>query len=469
MLSRIKLADTEQPLFKNEMQKVVITGLGAITPIGLGARYSWNELLRGASGVVSVASRGPHFQALPSTVAGVVPTGLKTEGRWDADEWLSPADQRRMAKFTQFAMAASQQALEDADWNPRSEDEQNMTGVVLGTGIGNLETMYNTSLQFQSRYLPTTESNDPISTLRTRSDAYRRLSPHFVPLVIPNLAAGHVSIRYQLRGPVLTPSSACTTGLHALISAAHILRSGSASVMLAGGSESCIHPLALAGFARLKSLATAHNSQPDQASRPFDTQRSGFVLAEGAAVLVLETEEHALARGANIYAELAGWAETGDAWHVTSPAEGGIGAERSIRGALRSAGRVVEEVDYVNAHATGTGLGDYAEGLAIARVFGNEDRSEPIVVGSCKGNVGHLVGAAGAVEALWTALAVKDGRVPATKNLDILAGGLGRKGIEYVKGPAIRKNVEVAVTNSFGFGGTNASICITKYQSRNQI
>ncbi|KAK0122026.1 Mitochondrial beta-keto-acyl synthase [Cadophora gregata] len=376
------------------MRRVVVTGLGAITPLGVGVRRTWTRLLAGDCGIVSVADREPsaRWQELPSTVAGIVPEGSRSDGSWQASDWLERGEERRMAKFSQFAIAATEMAFDDAGWRPRSQADREATGVCLGSGIGNLECLYDTSIAYDK-------------------NGYKKVSPLFVPQLLINLGAGHISMKYGLQGPNHAVTTACTTGAHAIGDAFRFIAFGDANVMVAGGSESCIHPLALSGFARSRSLATGFNSDPASSSRPFDRDRCGFVIAEGAGVAVLEELEHAKARGADIYAEIKGYGCSGDAFHVTAPREDGAGALLAMKRALKNAGIPPREVDYINAHATSTPLGDAAENRAIERLMLSEEGAihlEEVAVSSTKGAIGHLLGASGAIEAIFSILAVKE-------------------------------------------------------------
>ncbi|KAM0515255.1 hypothetical protein ACHAPE_006212 [Trichoderma viride] len=431
------------------MRRVVVTGLGAITPLGLGIQRTWTRLIAGESGIVSVADREPRerWRELTCTVAGVVPEGPggKSHGLWKAGDWLSASDQRRMSTFTQYAIAASDMALKDAGWEALRQEEQEATGVCLGSGIGNLEEMYDTSLAHGN-------------------GGYRKVSPLFVPKLLINMAAGHIAMRHSFQGPNHAATTACTTGAHSIGDAARFIALGDADVMVAGGSESCIHPLAFAGFGRARSLATAFNDKPQEACRPFDADRDGFVLAEGAAVCVLEELEHAKARGAKIYAEMSGYGCSGDAYHMTAPREDGHGAYLAMKKALKSAGIKPSQVDYVNAHATSTKVGDTAEAAAIKRIMLGEEgvsSESQVTVSSTKGSIGHLLGAAGAIEALFCILAIHEGIVPATLNLQ-------KQNVDadfnFVPLVSQEKEVKVALSNSFGFGGTNSTLVFSKFE-----
>jgi 3-oxoacyl-[acyl-carrier-protein] synthase II len=390
------------------MRRVVITGLGAVTPLGAGVKHTWKRLLESGSGIVSTSTRGREFEALPSTVAALVPSGSRSDGRWQAKDWLPASKERQMALFAQYAIASADEALQDAGWNPTSRQDLEMTGVTIGSGIGNLDEAYSTSVAFAK-------------------NGYRKVSPLFVPRLLINLAAGHVSIRYGFKGPNHAATTACTTGVHAIGDASRLIAFGDADVMVAGGAESCIHPLAIAGFARARSLATNWNNNPTASSRPFDRDRAGFVVGEGAGIMVLEVSrklttdscyahswqelEHARTRKAKIYAEVRGYGLSSDAYHMTTPREDGEGAFLAMRHALRHAGAKPADVDYVNAHATSTLLGDAAENTAIKRLLlGPEGRkhAKELNISSTKGAIGHLLGAAGAVEAIFTTLAVSN-------------------------------------------------------------
>ncbi|KAI8186931.1 hypothetical protein K4K52_003159 [Colletotrichum sp. SAR 10_76] len=422
------------------MRRVVVTGLGAISPFGVGVRNTWKRLLAGESAITSVANFEPqkHWKDLTSTVAGVVPSHGTGPEQWRPSDWLNATEQRRMSKFAQYAVACADMAMKDAAWKPESQDDLEATGVCLGSGIGNLEEIYETSLAFNQQ-------------------GYKKVSPLFVPKILINLAAGHVSMKYGLQGPNHAVTTACTTGAHSIGDAMRFIAFGDADVMVAGGTESCIHPLTFAGFGRARSLSTAYNHNPHASCRPFDRDRNGFVVSEGAAVLVLEELEHARARGAHIYAEVRGYGCSGDANHMTAPRDDGHGAFRAMKAALKNAGIPPADVSYVNAHATATQVGDVAEASAIRSIMtgeeGHADESQ-ITVSSTKGAVGHLLGAAGAIEAMFAVLSVAENVVPPTLNLENPDVG-GSMNLVPLKAQA--KQVNVAMSNSFGFGGTNAS------------
>ncbi|KAM5446159.1 Mitochondrial beta-keto-acyl synthase [Microsporum audouinii] len=433
------------------MRRVVVTGLGAVTPLGVGIRHIWKRLLDGHSGIISIKDRDPKFAELPCQIAGVVPRGPKAEGCWDASEWVTRDEQRKIALFSQYALAATQEALEDANWMPTTEESRNMTGVCLGSGIGNFDEAFNTSLAYAT-------------------GGYRKVSPLFVPKLLINLGAGHISMKYGFmcivdtyKGPNHSVSTACTTGAHSIGDASRFIAHGDANVMIAGGAESCIHPLAIGGFARCRSLATGFNNTPEKASRPFDKDRQGFVVGEGAAVVILEELEHALSRNARIYAELKGYGCSADAYHITAPHENGKGAFSAMKRALKNAGVAPSKIDYINAHGTSTPIGDAAENTAIKSLFlGPEGKAKAsdINISSTKGAIGHLLGGAGAIEAAFSVLAIDKGIMPPTINLENVTEEFD---CNYVPNCAQEKKIEVALTNSFGFGGTNSSLCFAKY------
>lgn len=417
------------------MRRVVVTGLGAITPLGVGVRRTWSRLLAGDSGIVSVTDLEPQarWRELTSTVAGLVPSG-EGEGQWRASDWLSATDQRRMSKFTQYAIAASDMALKDAEWKPESQEQLEATGVCLGSGIGNLDEIYETSLAHNQgvRSAAVLLMSDT-----DYSQGYRKVSPLFVPKILINMAAGHIAMRHGFQGPNHAATTACTTGAHSIGDAARFIALGDADVMVAGGSESCIHPLTFAGFGRARSLSTAYNGNPSASCRPFDAKRNGFVVAEGAAVCVLEELEHARARGARIYAEVKGYGCSGDAYHMTAPKEDGHGAFLAMKKALKNAGIKPSQVDYVNAHATGTQVGDIAEVSAIGRLLlGDEGHSSEsqVTVSSTKGAVGHLLGAAGAIEALFSILSIHEVSTAMNRRKDVANSFSGNCSSDFESG-----------------------------------
>ncbi|KNC96477.1 beta-ketoacyl-acyl-carrier-protein synthase II [Spizellomyces punctatus DAOM BR117] len=432
-------------------RRVVVTGLGLVTPLGTGVNHVWSGLLAGRSGITSLKGvkhqgTGRGYEDIPSQVAALVPRGNK-EGEFDVDKWVKKGDVRNMAPFMHYALSAAQQAITDSGWLPTTELEKQRTGVCFGSGIGCLDEMESTAISFAE-------------------NGMRRISPYFVPKILINLAAGHISMRYGLQGPNHAASTACTTGAHSIGDAMRFIQFGDADVMVAGGSEASVSPLAMAGFAKARALCTKFNDDPEASSRPFDRDRDGFVIGEGAGCMVLEEYEHAKARGARIYAELRGYGLSSDAHHITAPPDDGRGAARSMQRALEIGGLTVEEIDYINAHATSTGLGDLSETRAIKTVFG--DCSHKVAVSSTKGAIGHLLGAAGAVEAIFTVLAIVNDALPPTLNLH---NPYPREdfSLDYVplvardmKGTNGGKGVFAALTNSFGFGGTNASLLFAK-------
>jgi 3-oxoacyl-[acyl-carrier-protein] synthase II len=414
------------------MRRVVVTGMGLITPLGVGVEHNWNSLLDGMSGVRAIQSF--DVSDLPVKIAAQVPRGETSYGLFNPDDWVPPKDQRKMDGFIVYALAAAAQAVEDAGWAPEDEDERERTGVMIGSGIGGLPGITDAAL-----------------TLHERGP--RRLSPFFIPSSLINLASGHVSIRYGFTGPNHAVVTACSTGAHAIGDAARLIMLDDADVMVCGGTEAAICRLGLAGFAAARALSTAFNDEPARASRPWDQDRDGFVMGEGAGILVLEEFEHARCRGANIYAEVVGYGMSGDAFHLTAPSEDGNGAFRSMRNALRRAGIGLEKIDYINAHGTSTPLGDEIELGAVKRLFGRH--AYELSMSSTKSAIGHLLGAAGTVEAIFSILAIRDSIVPPTLNLDNPSPSCD---IDLVARRAKKRRVNYALTNSFGFGGTNASL-----------
>jgi 3-oxoacyl-[acyl-carrier-protein] synthase II len=414
------------------VRRVVISGIGMVTPLGCGAETTWSNIVAGKSGIGHVSSF--TVDDLACQVAGQIPRGPAQEGKFQADDWMEPKESRKVDPFIVYAVAAAHQALDDAGWHPESNEDQIATGVLIGSGIGGLEGIEEGAI-----------------TLRDRGP--RRLSPFFIPGRLINLASGHVSIRHHLRGPNHSVVTACSTGAHAIGDASRLVALGDADVMVAGGTESPICRLALAGFAACKALSTHFNDKPTAASRPYDRDRDGFVMGEGAGIVVLEEREHARARGAKIYAEVVGYGMSGDAHHITAPAEDGDGAERCMRMALKRAGVEPDDVDYINAHGTSTQLGDEIELRAVERLVGNA--GERISMSSTKSAIGHLLGAAGAVEAIFSVLAIRDNLAPPTLNLDNPSVVTA---IDLVPHAAREKPIDIALSNSFGFGGTNASL-----------
>ncbi|HEV7996758.1 MAG TPA: beta-ketoacyl-ACP synthase II [Stellaceae bacterium] len=417
------------------MRRVVVTGMGLVTPLGIGLERNWQSLIAGASGVGAIQSF--DVSDLPARIAAQVPRGETAAGLFNADDWVPAKDQRKMDGFIVYAMAAAAQAVEDADWTPGSDYERERTGVMIGSGIGGLSGI--------------TEGG---FTLKERGP--RRLSPFFIPANLINLAAGHVSIRYGFSGPNHAVVTACSTGAHAIGDAARLIMLDDADVMVCGGTEAAVCRLGIAGFAAARALSTGFNDEPTRASRPWDQDRDGFVMGEGAGILVLEELDHAHRRGARIYAEVIGYGMSGDAYHLTAPAEDGNGAFRSMRNAMRRAAIPLERIDYINAHGTSTPLGDEIELGAVKRLFGRH--AYELSMSSTKSAIGHLLGAAGSVEAIFSILAIRDGVVPPTLNLDNPSPACD---IDLVAKRAKERRVSYVLTNSFGFGGTNASLVFT--------
>jgi len=417
------------------LRRIVITGLGLVTPLGCGVEASWSRLLQGKSG----ARRIEEFKVddLACQIACFVPRGPESEGKFNPDEWMEPKEQRKVDDFIIYAMGAADLALRDADWKADTTEKQERTGVLIGSGIGGLNGIAETSLLLQDK-------------------GPRRVSPFFIPGRLINLASGYVSIKHGLKGPNHAVVTACSTGAHAIGDAARLVALGDADVMVAGGTESPICRLAVAGFAACKALATKFNDQPTRASRPYDRDRDGFVMGEGAGVVVLETLEHAQARGARIYAEVIGYGMSGDAFHITAPSEDGDGAYRSMQMALRRANIQPSDIQYVNAHGTST-MGDEIELAAVERLFGNA--AGKLSMSSTKSAIGHLLGAAGAVEAIFSVLAIRDNIAPPTLNLDNPSVATA---IDLVPHEARKRSIDTVLSNSFGFGGTNASLVLRR-------
>ncbi|WP_426956542.1 beta-ketoacyl-ACP synthase II [Muricoccus radiodurans] len=413
-------------------RRVVVTGMGIACPLGLGVERVWKRMLAGESGIRAIQSF--DVANLPAKIAGTVPAGTKADGGLDLAEWIPVKDQKKMDRFIQLALVAATEAVEDSGWMPENEEDRRATGVMIGSGIGGLQTIYEASLQIGA-------------------GKHRRISPFFIPSALINLASGHVSIKYGFKGPNHSVVTACATGVHALGDAARLIALGDADVMVAGGAEAAVTELGMAGFSASRALSTGFNDTPPQASRPWDKDRDGFVMGEGAGVLVLEELEHAKARGAKIYGEVIGYGMSGDAYHITAPAEGHEGAFRAMTACLASAGTAPGEVQYINAHGTSTPLGDDLELEAVERLFG--DDAKGVAMSSTKSAIGHLLGAAGAVEAIFSLLAIRDGVAPPTLNLDEPSRA---SVIDRVANEAQERKIEVALSNSFGFGGTNASI-----------
>jgi len=414
------------------MRRVVVTGMGAVTPLGVGVEHAWKRLIEGQSGVTAIDEF--DVSDLPSKIAGQIPQGSKAEGGFTADEWVAVKDQRKMDLFIQYAIAAAQEAVEDSGWVPSNEDQRDRTGVLVGSGIGGLEDIYEGTL-----------------TLHERGP--RRLTPFFIPAALINLASGQISIRFGFKGPNHAVVTACSTGAHAIGDAARMIMLDDADVMVAGGAEAAVCRIGVAGFAAARALSTGFNETPSAASRPWDQDRDGFVIGEGAGVVVLEELEHAKKRGATIYGEVIGYGMSGDAYHITAPSEDGDGAYRAMRNALRRAQLDPSAIDYVNAHGTSTPLGDEIEVGAVKRLFG--DAAYELTMSSTKSAIGHLLGAAGSVEAIFSLLAIRDQVAPPTLNLDNPSEGCD---IDLAPKAAKQRAIKYALSNSFGFGGTNASL-----------
>ena len=414
------------------MRRVVVTGMGMVTPLGVGAKANWDGILGSRSGIKAIENF--DVSDLPAKIGGQVPKGSSDKGLFNADEWISTKDQRRMDDFIIYGLAAAEQAVADSGWVADSDEKAWRTGVLIGSGIGGLAEISGGSIVV----------NDGRS---------RRLSPFFIPASLINLVSGHVSIRNGFKGPNHAVVTACSTGAHAIGDAARMIIWDDADVMVAGGTEAAICKLGVAGFCAARALSTNFNNEPEKASRPWDRDRDGFVMGDGAGIVVLEEFEHAKARGAKIYGELVGYGMSGDAHHITAPAEDGDGAYRCMLSALKRAGMNPDEIDYVNAHGTSTPLGDEVELGAVKRIFG--DHAFNISMSSTKSAVGHLLGAAGAVEAIFSILAINDNVVPPTLNLDNPSEGCD---IDLIPHQPKQRKVRAVLSNSFGFGGTNASL-----------
>jgi 3-oxoacyl-[acyl-carrier-protein] synthase II len=417
------------------MRRVVITGLGMVTPLGCGVEVTWRRLLEGQSGIRAIQDF--DVSDLPAKVAAQVPRGETSSGLFNADEWVPPKEQRKMDEFIVFALTAATQAVEDSGWKPEDAENRERTGVMIGSGIGGLPGIMEGAI-----------------TLHERGP--RRISPFFIPSNLINLASGHTSIKYGFSGPNHAVVTACSTGAHAIGDAARLIMWDDADVMVAGGAEAAVCRLGIAGFASARALSTAYNDDPPKASRPWDKDRDGFVMGEGAGIVVLEELEHAKARGAKIYAEVIGYGMSGDAHHITAPAEDGNGAFRAMRNALKRAGLTPDNIDYINAHGTST-FADEIELGAVKRLFG--EHAHKLSMSSTKSAIGHLLGAAGSVEAIFSILALRDGIVPPTLNLDNPSPGCD---IDLVPHRAKERPVRYVLSNSFGFGGTNASLVFAR-------
>jgi 3-oxoacyl-[acyl-carrier-protein] synthase II len=417
------------------MRRVVITGLGLVTPLADGVEASWSRILDGQSGAGLIT----QFDAARVTTkyACEVPLGDGSDGTFNADTYMEPKEQRKVDTFILFGMAAAQQAVEDSGWMPQDRESLERTGVLIGSGIGGLNSIANTAVMMAEK-------------------GPRRVSPFFVPGALINLISGQVSIRYGFKGPNHSVVTACSTGAHAIGDASRLIQHGDADVMVAGGAEAAICEIGIAGFNACKALSTKREHEPEKASRPYDLDRDGFVMGEGAGIVVLEEYEHAKARGAKIYAEVLGYGLSGDAYHITAPSEDGEGGERSMRAALKGAGLQPSDVDYINAHGTST-MADVIELGAVERLMG--DHAGNVTMSSTKSATGHLLGAAGAIEAIFSILAIRDQVAPPTINLDNPAV---ETKIDLAPNRKVARKIDVALSNSFGFGGTNASVIFGK-------
>ncbi|MFZ8941760.1 MAG: beta-ketoacyl-ACP synthase II [Gemmobacter sp.] len=415
------------------MRRVVVTGLGLVTPLASGVEATWERLIAGQSGAGPISRFDPSRCA--TTYACEIPLGDGTGGTFNADDWMDPKDRRKVDDFILYGIAAAVQAVRDSGWEPRTTEEAERTGVMIGSGIGGIATIAETALLIAEK-------------------GPRRVSPFFIPGSLINLISGQVSIRFGFKGPNHAVVTACSTGAHAIGDAARLIQIGDADVMVAGGAEAAICEIGIAGFNACKALSTKRADQPQAASRPYDADRDGFVMGEGAGVVVLEDYEHAKARGAKIYAEVLGYGLSGDAYHITAPSEDGEGGYRSMQAALRRAGIGPERVDYINAHGTST-MADVIELGAGERLRGAA--AERATMSSTKSSIGHLLGAAGAVEAIFCVLAIRDQVAPPTINLDNPAV---ESRLDLAANRAVRRQIDVALSNSFGFGGTNASLVL---------
>ena len=425
------------------MRRVVVTGIGMVTPLGLGVDHSWNAILAGKSGANRISKFDPTDYACQ--IACEVPRidgrgggGADVPGSFDPAKTMSPKDQRRVDDFILYAMAAADEAVRDSAWTPQDEGERRRTGVMIGSGIGGLSAIADTAVELEAK-------------------GPRRISPFFIPSALINLASGQVSIRYGFKGPNHSVVTACATGAHAIGDAARLIQFDDADVMIAGGAEAAVCKLGVAGFIACRAMSTSFNNEPTRGSRPYDKDRDGFVMGEGAGVLVLEEYEHAKARGAKIYAEVIGYGLAGDAYHITAPAEDGDGGYRAMEAAIARAGIDVADIDYINAHGTSTPLGDEIELGAVERILGAA--ASKATMSSTKSAIGHLLGAAGAVEAAFCVLALRDQIAPPTINLD---NPSIETPLDLIPHKAKPMKIDYVLSNSFGFGGTNASLILKK-------
>ncbi len=417
------------------MRRVVVTGLGLVTPLASGVEESWSRILDGQSGAGTITRFNP--ERVTTKYACEVPYGDGTDGTFNPDDWMAPKERRKVDDFILYGLAASQMAVEDSGWTPEDTESLERTGVMIGSGIGGLQSIEQTTLLMAEK-------------------GPRRVSPFFIPGALINLISGQVSIKYGFKGPNHSVVTACSTGAHAIGDAARLIASDDADVMVAGGGEAAICEIGIAGFNACKALSTQHADDPQKASRPYDADRDGFVMGEGAGIVVLEEYEHAKARGAKIYAEVLGYGLSGDAYHITAPAETGEGGERSMRAALKKAGLEPKDIDYINAHGTST-MADTIELGAVERMMG--EHASKVTMSSTKSMTGHLLGAAGAIEAIFSILAIRDQVAPPTINLDNQAV---ETAIDLAPNKKVEREINVALSNSFGFGGTNASVIFGK-------
>ena len=419
------------------MRRVVVTGMGIVSPLGVGLDHNWSSLMEGKNGFRKID--GFKIDDIPCQIAGIIPRGDGSNGTLDPDQWVEPKEQRKIDAFILYGLIAAQMAVEDSGWIPENEDQRCRTGVMIGSGIGGLQTIHETGQLLDER-------------------GPRRVSPFFIPSALINLVSGQVSIKYGFKGPNHSVVTACSTGAHAIGDASRIIKYGDADVMIAGGAEAAICRIGMAGFAAARALSTGYNDAPEKGSRPWDKGRDGFVMGEGSGILVLEEYEHAKARGAKIYGEVKGYGMSGDAHHITAPAEDGDGGFRAMKSALNDAGLNTADIDYVNAHGTSTPLGDVIEAGAVSRLFA--DDLATMSMSSTKSATGHLLGAAGAIEAIYSIMACYKDAVPPTLNLQDPADEVA--GIDLVPNKSKEKTVKNAMSNSFGFGGTNASLIVGK-------
>ncbi|MBA4249963.1 MAG: beta-ketoacyl-[acyl-carrier-protein] synthase II [Candidatus Puniceispirillum sp.] len=422
------------------MRKVVVTGLGIVSPFGYGVKHNWEKLIQGKSGISKIST----FQTddLPAKIAGMIPRADSSEDTADGKLWLESIvpvrEQRRMDTFIAYALVAAEEAVKDSGWLPQDEESLERTGVMIGSGIGGLPRIDETSKILNA-------------------EGPRRVSPFFIPASLINLASGHVSIKYGFKGPNHAPVTACATGTHAIGDAARLIAFGDADVMVCGGAEASVCRISFSGFSAARALSTAFNDRPEMASRPWDMQRDGFVMGEGSGILVLEEKEHAIKRGAKIYAEVLGYGMSGDAHHLTAPEPEGSGAFRAMRAAVKNSKIDLDQIDYINAHGTSTPLGDLVEIKAVKRLFAEE--AYKLHMSSTKSAIGHLLGAAGSVEAIYSILAMQNGLMPPTLNLDEPSEECD---LNLIPHKALEKKIRYTMSNSFGFGGTNASVIFGK-------